>query len=138
MSTLQSALKVPFRVLRHAWRAVRPAAPRPEAVERAARPAPAPPVALAPLHIEVEETPNPDARKFLCGVPVTGNRGSLVVPDRAAAAAHPLARALFEVDGVGQVFATRDFVTITRTQGGPAWVHLERSVIDVLQAVVPR
>lgn len=140
---LQTLVKAPFRVARRLVRAVRGSTPAPAPRRAAVRivappppPAPARPP-RAPLSLYVEETPNPDARKFGCGVPVV-NKGSLVLPDARSALGHPLGEALFRVEGVASVFATRDFVTITRSPGGPSWYELEPLIEDVLQDVVER
>lgn len=137
MPHLQTVLKAPFRVLRAAWRAVRPPAPRPVRTPRSPAAPATPPPPRPPLDLAVEGTPNPLALKFVCGVPVVG-RGSLVAADAEAARGQPLAEALFALDGVASVFATRDFVTVTRSADGPPWGVLEPRVAEVLQRVVER
>lgn len=113
-------------------------APAPAAPPSAqAAPAPEPSAAPAveaprePLEVEVEPTPNPDALKFVCNRRVV-ERGSLAFDSAEAAADVPMARDLFAIGGVRTVFAVRDFVTITRTQG-TAWESLHSEVIAVLE-----
>lgn len=60
------------------------------------------------------QTPNPNALRFSLDVtlpePLTASS-----PDEAASS--PLLAALFEIDGVASVFATADFITVTRARG---------------------
>lgn len=66
------------------------------------------------MFIQTEETPNPAALKFLPGRPVL-ETGVADFTSREAAARSPLARLLFEIDGVVGVFLGSDFVTVTKT-----------------------
>ncbi|MCC6914783.1 MAG: NifU family protein [Rhodospirillaceae bacterium] len=66
------------------------------------------------MFIQTEETPNPAALKFLPGRPVL-ETGVADFTSRDAAARSPLARLLFEIDGVAGVFLGSDFVTVTKT-----------------------
>ncbi len=143
---LQPVIKAPFRWTRTAWRAGRrvlqrvvppqaPAeeastpAPAPEAVAPAA-PEPEPP--RIPLAIQVLTTPNPDARKLVADR-VLVEDGSIVANGPEG---HPAwIGALFAVGGVRTVFATNDFVTVTRTPDGPGWDTLAPALVQTLQAV---
>ncbi len=66
------------------------------------------------MFIQTEETPNPAALKFLPGRPVL-ETGVADFTTREGAARSPLARLLFEIDGVAGVFLGSDFVTVTKT-----------------------
>ncbi len=66
------------------------------------------------MFIQTEDTPNPAALKFLPGRPVL-ETGVAEFTDREAAARSPLARLLFEIDGVANVFLGSDFITVTKT-----------------------
>jgi Fe-S cluster biogenesis protein NfuA len=66
------------------------------------------------MFIQTEETPNPAALKFLPGRPVL-ETGVADFTNREAAGRSPLARLLFEIDGVAGVFLGSDFVTVTKT-----------------------
>ncbi len=105
------------------------AAPAPEAVV-----APVPEAPRVPVQVYVEETPNPNALKFICSVVVV-HKGSLAFDGPAQAESHPLASALFELGGVRTVFAVKDFVTITRDANAP-WPELEPRIIDTIQRVL--
>jgi len=65
------------------------------------------------MFIQTEETPNPAALKFLPGRPVL-ETGVADFTSREAAARSPLARLLFEIDGVAGVFLGSEFVTVTK------------------------
>ena len=60
------------------------------------------------------QTPNPNALRFQLDVTIAEplNASS---PDEAAS--HPLLAALLGIDGVASVFATADFITVTRSRG---------------------
>jgi len=66
------------------------------------------------MFIQTEETPNPAALKFLPGRPVL-DQGVADFTTREAAAPSPLARLLFEIDGVVGVFLATDFITVTKS-----------------------
>ncbi len=59
-------------------------------------------------------TPNPNALKFDLDVTLTE---PFNITSAEAAAGHPFARAVFEVDGVVSVFGTNGFVTVNRREG---------------------
>lgn len=162
---VQSLIKLPFRVARAGFRLVRdvvapadapddapagrdePSAP-PAAAPASASPAPAPvaPAAVkapapteprTPVAIRVEETPNPDARKFVCSRKLV-EKGSLVFNDAAAASETPFALAVFELGGIRTVFATRDFVTVTRSADAPSWRELQPRIEAALRESLSR
>jgi Fe-S cluster biogenesis protein NfuA len=66
------------------------------------------------MFIQTEDTPNPAALKFLPGRAVLDS-GVADFTNRAAAETSPLARLLFEIDGVEGVFLGSDFVTVTKS-----------------------
>ena len=66
------------------------------------------------MFIQTEDTPNPAALKFLPGREVMAT-GSVHYESLAAAQASPLARRLFAVDGVAQLFFGADFISVTKT-----------------------
>jgi Fe-S cluster biogenesis protein NfuA len=66
------------------------------------------------MFIQTEQTPNPSTLKFLPGRVVL-EQGTADFPDTDAAARSPLARRLFEVEGVERVFLGSDFITVTKT-----------------------
>src|SRR5436190_17984279 len=65
------------------------------------------------MFIQTEDTPNPAALKFLPGRAVLES-GVADFTSREAAQGSPLARLLFEIDGVEGVFLGSDFITVTK------------------------
>ncbi len=114
-------------------------APAPAAPATAAPAAPPAPAAdpRVPVAIRVEETPNPDARKFVCSRKLV-EKGSLVFNDAASAAEVPFALAVFELGGIRTVFATRDFVTVTRMSDAPGWRELQPRIEAALRESLAR
>ncbi len=68
------------------------------------------------MFIQTEATPNPATLKFLPGQSVLG-MGTADFPSAEAAAKSPLAKRIFDVDGVTGVFLGSDFVTVTKDDG---------------------
>ena len=81
------------------------------------------------MFIQTEQTPNPLTLKFLPGREVTGGgTREFRSPDEAAIS--PLARAIFEVEGVSKVFLGSDFLTVTKTADGVRdWSHLKAPIL---------
>ncbi len=82
------------------------------------------------MFIQTEETPNPAALKFLPGRAVL-DTGVADFITRDAAQRSPLARLLFEIDGVAGVFLGSDFVTVTKT-GDKSWQVLKPMVLGAV------
>ena len=68
------------------------------------------------MFIQTEITPNPATLKFLPGRDVMGE-GTANFTDIGQAVGSPLARRLFELDGIAGVFLGSDFVTVTKNSG---------------------
>ncbi len=84
------------------------------------------------MFIQTEDTPNPAALKFLPGRPVLDS-GVADFTDRTDAQRSPLARLLFEIDGVAGVFLGSDFVTVTKS-GDKSWQVLKPMVLAGAEA----
>lgn len=67
------------------------------------------------LFIQTQETPNPNSLKFLPGVTVLES-GTFDIPNRKAASKSPLARQLFQIEGVTSVFFGPDFITVSKVK----------------------
>ena len=67
------------------------------------------------MFIQTQDTPNPATLKFIPGVPVMA-QGTADFADLDAAQQSPLARRLFQVDGVTAVFLGADFVAVTKAE----------------------
>ena len=82
------------------------------------------------MFIETETTPNPATLKFLPGEPVMSS-GTRDFPDDEAAAASPLAAALFDLGDGSGVFYGRDFISVTAGPGTD-WSQLKPQVVALL------
>ena len=82
------------------------------------------------MFIQTEPTPNPATLKFLPGRDVAGEGALYDFADAAAAERSPLAKALFQVDGVGRVFFGADFVSVTKTAG--EWQHMKPAILGAI------
>jgi hypothetical protein len=80
------------------------------------------------MAVNVEQTPNPNARKFTVGQPV-GGPGTFVRGDEPGQA---FVARLLEVDGVASVFFTADFVTISKTPNGQ-WDAIVPAATEILE-----
>lgn len=85
---------------------------------------------MSVMLIETETTPNPATLKFLPGQVVMPS-GTRDFADADAAAASPLADALFALGDVTGVFFGYDFISVTAAPGTD-WHHLKPDVLDVL------
>ncbi len=84
------------------------------------------------MFIQTEETPNPLTLKFLPGrdVSPTAAREFRTAEEGSGS---PLARALFEIDGVSRVFFGADFLTVTRAEVEIAeWRHLKAPIMAAI------
>lgn len=66
------------------------------------------------MFIQTQETPNPQSLKFLPGIKVLSEGGTLDFPSPTSAFCSPLAKLLFRIDGVKSVFFGPDFITVTK------------------------
>ena len=79
------------------------------------------------MFIQTEDTPNPATLKFIPGTDVMG-QGTADFPDKDAAGSSPLARRLFQIDGIEGVFLGADFVTVTKSDD-QEWFTLKPSIL---------
>ena len=79
------------------------------------------------MFIQTQDTPNPATLKFIPGVPVM-NRGTAHYPGADSATNSPLARRLFQIDGVRGVFLGGDFVAVTKEESLD-WFALKPSIL---------
>ena len=82
------------------------------------------------MFIQTEQTPNPATLKFLPGRAVMTS-GTANFADAAAAERSPLAKRLFALDGVTQVFLGSDFVSVSKDDG-LEWFRLKPAVLGVI------
>lgn len=79
------------------------------------------------MFIQTQDTPNPATLKFIPGVPVMES-GTADYPAADSANGSPLARRLFQVDGVSGVFLGADFVAVTKDDAVD-WFALKPSIL---------
>lgn len=85
------------------------------------------------MPIQVQKTPNPNALKFILPKPHFAQ--PLNFSSAEAAAAHPLARQLFALGNIYNVFLVQDFVTVNKLPNVP-WAMLETAIQAVLEQYV--
>ena len=83
------------------------------------------------MSVQAKPTPNPNAMKFT--LPARLFPRPLSFASREAAAAHPLAAAIFALGGVYNVFMVQDFVTVNKLPE-VAW----ESLIAPIQAQIEK
>lgn len=82
------------------------------------------------MFIQTEETPNPQALKFLPGR-VVMDSGSCEITSLAEAEKSPLALRLFHIDGVQGVFFGNEFITVTKKEDLD-WGVLKPSILAAI------
>ena len=97
--------------------------------------------AIRSLFIQTENTPNPESIKFIPGRPVldgvdeggeAGAAGFFATrQDRDEVARSPLAKAVFEVDGIKSIYLGPDFLTVTKTAESH-WEHIRTPVFAAI------
>ena len=88
------------------------------------------------FYIHVQETPNPDAVKFISQYTVK-SEGKSNYKSSEEGAHVPLAKKLFDIEGVKQIFFFDNYVTVTRDDDAD-WAPLGESILDLLQDELPK
>jgi Fe-S cluster biogenesis protein NfuA len=93
------------------------------------------------MFIQTADTPNPESVKFMPGRPVLTSETSgdsadttgfyVTRNDKADIALSPLAKSLFEIDGIKGVYLGPDFVTITKV-AEMGWSHIRTLVFSAI------
>lgn len=81
------------------------------------------------MFIQTEATPNPQTLKFLPGKSVLAD-GTADFRAKDDATSSPLARRLFDIDGVKGVFLGSDFISVTK--GDVEWQHLKPMILGAI------
>lgn len=84
------------------------------------------------VQVTVSTTPNENAMKFSLSCQAIES-GYKTYASAEAAAENPVARALFTIDGVAQVFLMADFITVTKKPEA-GWAALEGPILQAIQA----
>lgn len=85
-----------------------------------------------PRIADIEDTPNPNAKKFVLQEPLTWGTARSY-ENAGQAKDDPLAAALFDIEHVTNVFYVDRWITVTQ-DGGADWRELSRAVADPLRA----
>jgi Fe-S cluster biogenesis protein NfuA len=85
-----------------------------------------------PKILEIENTPNPNAKKFILEEPLTSGI-TRSYEDAGQAKDDKLAAALFDIEHVTNVFYIDRWLTVTQ-DGGADWRELERKVVEPISA----
>ena len=80
---------------------------------------------------EIQPTPNPNAAKFILDRSVAAQPTSFFNAE--AAKDHPLASALFAIEGVSSLLLLGDFITINKSPAAD-WADIKRRARAVLAA----
>jgi hypothetical protein len=90
---------------------------------------------MAAATVRYQPTPNPNAGKFTLDRTVVAGDASKSYYSAAEAAADPLARALFALDGVASLFMVADFVTVTKRPDAE-WSALVPAIVSTLEGSI--
>ncbi|KAJ6767672.1 IRON-SULFUR CLUSTER SCAFFOLD PROTEIN NFU-RELATED [Salix koriyanagi] len=82
------------------------------------------------MSIQTQSTPNPSSLMFYPGKPVM-EVGSADFPNSRSAINSPLAKAIYEIDGINRVFFGSDFFTITKSDDA-SWEFLEPEIFAAI------
>lgn len=83
------------------------------------------------MKIDIEYTPNPNARKFVLKNDIT--TGSKQFNNSVEAEKDILASKLFNLEGVESVFYLSNFITITKSENGKSWTSLENEAKKIIE-----
>ena len=84
------------------------------------------------VEVSISKTPNENAMKY------TLNRNSIesghkTYSNAKSAEDSPVAKMLFAIDGVSQVFLMADFISVTK-KPEVSWSNLEASILEVIKS----
>jgi hypothetical protein len=90
---------------------------------------------MSDTNVRFQPTPNPNAGKFILDRKVVEGTSSKSFYNAEDAADHPLASALFELEGVVSLFMVDDFVTVTKSANAD-WETLIPKVQTTIEQVL--
>ena len=88
-------------------------------------------VALRNLFIQTAPTPNPSSLKFMPGKAVTGDGSTMDFSNIRYTTISPLARQIFQIDGVTRVFFANDFISVTKEED-LEWQVVKPEILSVI------
>ena len=84
------------------------------------------------IEVSVSTTPNENAMKYTLNCNSIESGHKTYANAEAAEDSH-VAKALFAIDGVSQVFLMADFISVTK-QPEASWNNLEASILEVIKS----
>ena len=78
------------------------------------------------MFIQTELTPNPETMKFLPGKEVM-SKGTADFKSSESTENSPLAKRIFEIEGINGVFLGRDFISVTKSKN-IEWISLNEFI----------
>lgn len=84
-----------------------------------------------PVNVSAQETPNPQARRFVVDQPVQDESRGRFFTSVDDAADEPLAHRLLSADGVAAVLLLPTSVTVTKDEAA-SWDDVERTAREIL------
>ena len=84
------------------------------------------------VEVTVSTTPNEHAMKYTLNCPAIAS-GYKTYKNSKESEDSPVAKALFAIDGVEQVFLMADFVTVNKTAAAK-WSDMESAVLEAIKA----
>ena len=84
------------------------------------------------VEVTVSTTPNENAMKYTlnCNSIESGHK---TYSNAEATGGSPVAKALFAIDGVSQVFLMADFISVTKTPEA-SWSNLEAPILEAIKS----
>ena len=89
------------------------------------------PITARGLFIKDANTPNPHSRKFIPGKPVMEDGGTMDFSHIKYTHISPMARQLFQIDGVTRVFFGNDFISVSKEEN-LEWEFLKPEILGVI------
>lgn len=84
------------------------------------------------MFIQTEETPNPEALKFILNQKIMNDFETLEFLSIDDTNNSPLAKLLFKIDGVKSIFFGSNFITITKKNDISSWNVLKAKILEIL------
>ncbi len=84
-----------------------------------------------PVTVQVDTTPNENALKFTINKPAIES-GHKTFANAEAAEEAPIAKTLFQIDGVTSVFLMADFITVTKSPESK-WDTIQPAALEAIK-----
>jgi hypothetical protein len=86
---------------------------------------------MSETQVRMQPTPNPNSMKFVFNKTIVP-AGMEMFNNQAEAEKSPIARQLFEIEGVETVFMMKDFISVNKTGSG-SWGVMSSQIIELLK-----